>query len=118
MVCFGKLRTAPQSSTLYSSALNLGFGGENAGGSYHSAYDSYEYYVRFGDPGFVYGATLAKVAGRVTLRLANADILPFRYTAFADNVSGYVDEVVDLSLLHIPEPTRRLSSSSAGSCLK
>jgi N-acetylated-alpha-linked acidic dipeptidase len=78
-------------------SLNLGFGGENAGGSYHSAYDSYEYYVRFGDPGFAYGATLAKVAGRVTLRLANADILPFRYTAFADNVSGYVDEVVELA---------------------
>ncbi|NNE70355.1 MAG: folate hydrolase, partial [Rhodothermales bacterium] len=69
----------------------------NSGGSYHSAYDSYEYYVRFGDPGFAYGEALAKVAGRVTLRLANADVLPFRYTAFADNVSGYVDEVVNLA---------------------
>lgn len=78
-------------------SLNLGFGGENAGGSYHSAYDSYEYYVRFGDPGFAYGEALAKVTGRVTTRLANADVLPFRYTAFADNVSRYVDEVVALA---------------------
>jgi N-acetylated-alpha-linked acidic dipeptidase len=78
-------------------SLNLGFGGESGGGSYHSAFDSYDYFVRFGDPGFAYGATLAKIAGRVTLRLANADLLPFRYVAFADNVSKYVDEVVKLA---------------------
>ncbi|MBO0753914.1 MAG: M28 family peptidase, partial [Bradyrhizobiaceae bacterium] len=36
-------------------ALNLGYGGEGqVGGVYHSAYDTYEYYSRFGDPGFVY----------------------------------------------------------------
>ncbi|MFT4604463.1 MAG: N-acetylated-alpha-linked acidic dipeptidase [Rhodothermales bacterium] len=95
-------------------SLNLGFGGENSGGSYHSAYDSYEYYVRFGDPGFVYGATLAKVAGRVTLRLANADVLPFRYTAFADNVSGYVDEVVELADTRRTEATRERSLIADG----
>jgi N-acetylated-alpha-linked acidic dipeptidase len=78
-------------------SLNIGFGGENSGGSYHSAFDSYEYFVRFSDPGFAYGAALAKVGGRATLRLANADILPFRYSAFADNVSRYVDEVVKLA---------------------
>src|SRR5258706_9313697 len=32
-------------------ALNVGFGGEGqVGGVYHSAYDSYDYYRRFGDP--------------------------------------------------------------------
>lgn len=78
-------------------SLNLGFGGESGGGSYHSIYDSYDYYVRFGDPGFAYGVTLAKVVGRATLRLANADVLPFRYGALADHVSRYVDEVVKLA---------------------
>lgn len=79
------------------SSLNLGFGGENRGGSYHSAYDTYEHYTRFGDRDFMYGVTLAKVAGRVTLRLAQADVLPFRFGAFADNVGKYLEEVKELA---------------------
>src|SRR5262249_21915618 len=56
-------------------ALNLGYGGEGqVGGVYHSAYDTYEYYSRFGDPGFVYTPVLAKTAGRIVLRMADADI--------------------------------------------
>jgi N-acetylated-alpha-linked acidic dipeptidase len=46
-------------------ALNLGFGGEGqVGGVYHSAYDTYEYYSRFGDPGFAYAPVLAQGATR------------------------------------------------------
>ncbi len=79
------------------SSLNLGFGGESSGGSYHSAYDSYQYYMRFGDPSFQYGITLSQVTGRVTLRLAQADVLPFRFKSFARNVSKYLDEVKKLA---------------------
>ncbi|NNF04636.1 MAG: M28 family peptidase, partial [Rhodothermales bacterium] len=79
------------------SSLNLGFGGENAGGSYHSLYDTYDHYVRFGDPGFVYGVALVKVTGRTTLRLANADVLPFRFEPFVRHVRGYLDEVEELA---------------------
>ena len=77
-------------------SLNLGFGGENRGGSYHSAYDSIDYYQRFGDPGFAYGATLARTAGRLTMRLADADVLPFEFSRFAQTVQRYVDELSDL----------------------
>lgn len=78
-------------------SLNIGYGGESGGGSYHSAYDTFEHYTRFGDPGFAYGIALAKTAGRATLRLANADVLPLRFTNFATTVSGYVDEVQKLA---------------------
>jgi len=77
-------------------SLNVGYGGENSGGSYHSQYDSYDHYTRFGDPGFHYGITLAKTTGRMTLRLANADILPMRFANFVDNVSLYADQVEEL----------------------
>ncbi len=77
-------------------SLNIGFGGESDGGSYHSIYDSYDHYTRFGDPGFEYGVTLARVAGRVTLRLAEADVVPLRLTPFADSVAKYVEEVTKL----------------------
>ena len=78
-------------------ALNVGMGGESGGGSYHSIYDSYDHYSRFIDPGFEYGATLAKVTGRLTLRFANAEVLPHRFTNFVSTVDGYVDEVVSLA---------------------
>jgi len=79
------------------SSLNLGFGGESGGGSYHSIFDSYDYYKRFGDPGFEYGITLAKVTGRVTMRLADADVLPFRFQSLTSHISDYVDEVQKLA---------------------
>ncbi|HSN69020.1 MAG TPA: transferrin receptor-like dimerization domain-containing protein, partial [Thermoanaerobaculia bacterium] len=78
-------------------SLNVGFGGEDGGGSYHSNFDSYDHYARFGDPGFHYGIALAKVAGRLTLRLANAEILPFRFANFAGTVEEYVDEIDKLT---------------------
>ncbi len=77
-------------------SLNLGFGGENAGGSYHSAFDTFEHYTRFGDHDFIYGIALAQVAGRATMRLANADVLPFRFSALVSHVLDYVEELQDL----------------------
>ena len=77
-------------------SLNLGYGGEDGGGEYHSIYDSYDHYIRFKDPKFDYGIALVKTAGRATLRLANADVLPFDFHAFHTTVSGYLDEVMML----------------------
>lgn len=78
-------------------SVNLGFGGEAADGSYHTLYDTYEHFTKFKDPGLVYGATLAKVAGRATLRLANAQRLPFDFRGLADNVTLYVSEIEELA---------------------
>jgi N-acetylated-alpha-linked acidic dipeptidase len=79
-------------------ALNVGFGGEGRiGGIYHSAYDTYEHYSRFGDPGFAYAPVLAKVAGRVVLRMADADVPLARYGDFAETVSRYLDQVKKLA---------------------
>ncbi len=77
-------------------SLNLGYGGENAGGEYHTIYDTYPHYVRFKDPGFQYGAALVKTAGRLTLRIANADILPFEFGQWHETVSSYLEELLSL----------------------
>jgi len=77
-------------------SLNLGFGGEGQGGEYHSIYDSYDHFTKFKDPGFQYGVTLSKTAGRVTMRLANAEILPFDVNSFYKTVTEYVDELKTL----------------------
>jgi N-acetylated-alpha-linked acidic dipeptidase len=78
-------------------ALNIGYGGEGGGGSYHSVYDSFDHYIRFGDPTFDYGLAQAKTTGRLVLRLANADVLPFELTTFADTLSRYLDELTKLA---------------------
>ncbi len=78
-------------------ALSIGYGGEGGGGSYHSIFDSFDHYTRFGDPTFAYGVALAKTAGRATLRLADADVLPLRFSNLADNVQRYLDEVTKLA---------------------
>ena len=78
-------------------SLNLGYGGEDGGGSYHSIYDSFDNYVRFLDPNFDYGVALYETAGRMTLRLADADVLPFEFTNFSDTVSTYVKEITKLT---------------------
>ncbi|HVI59034.1 MAG TPA: M28 family metallopeptidase [Luteimonas sp.] len=75
-------------------SLDLGFGGEDdQGGVYHSRYDTFEHYERFGDPGFAYGVALSKVAGRVVLRMADAELLPMRFGDFSDTFGRYVDEL-------------------------
>lgn len=75
-------------------SLNLGFGGEGSGGEYHTIYDTYTHYTRFKDPGFQYGVALANTAGRITLRLANAEVLPFELTQWHTTVDGYLGEVM------------------------
>lgn len=77
-------------------SMNLGFGGEDEAGVYHSIYDTYDHYTRFGDPGFVYGVALAKTAGRVMMRLANADVLPFDFSSFYKTITDYTAEVKTL----------------------
>jgi N-acetylated-alpha-linked acidic dipeptidase len=78
--------------------LHLGYGGEDeTDGVYHSNYDSFDHYRRFGDPGFVYGVALAQTIGRLTLRIADADVLPMEFGSFADTIDGYVKELHELA---------------------
>jgi N-acetylated-alpha-linked acidic dipeptidase len=77
-------------------SMDLGYGGEDPGGEYHSIYDSYDLYTHFKDPGFQYGVTLAKTAGRITMRLANADALPFDFNSFYKTLNDYAADVKTL----------------------
>jgi N-acetylated-alpha-linked acidic dipeptidase len=70
-------------------ALNVGFGGEEQYGQYHSIYDSIAHFERFGDPGFDYVAKTAEMNGRLTLRLSEAEILPFTLDRTAEAIAGY-----------------------------
>jgi N-acetylated-alpha-linked acidic dipeptidase len=78
-------------------SLNIGFGGEDGGGIYHSIYDDFYWYTHFSDTDFVYGRALAQTGGTAVMRLADADLLPFEFSDFADTVQTYLKELKALS---------------------
>jgi N-acetylated-alpha-linked acidic dipeptidase len=75
-------------------SINLGFGGEAQGaGVYHSAYDTFEHFDRWEDPGEAYEVTLAQTGGRLALRAADAEVAPLSFSNLAETVGGQVDEL-------------------------
>jgi N-acetylated-alpha-linked acidic dipeptidase len=78
-------------------SLNIGFGGEDGGGIYHSIYDSFYWYTHFADTTFVYGRALSQTGGIAMMRLGDADLLPFEFGDLAETMQTYVKELKDLS---------------------
>lgn len=77
-------------------SLNLGYGGEDEQGIYHSIYDDFFWYTHFSDRDFVYGQSMAQTGGTAVMRLADAPVLPFDFTDFADTVKMYTKELEKL----------------------
>jgi N-acetylated-alpha-linked acidic dipeptidase len=75
-------------------SIAFGFGGEGAGGAtYHSLYDSFVHFAKFGDPTFRYRVALAEVAGRLVMRTADASVLPMRFGDVAHTLGRYVQQL-------------------------
>ncbi len=74
---------------------DMGFGGDY--GVYHSAYDSFHWMDQFGDPGFVYHVAAAQLWGTLTLRLVDADALPFDYADYAKQIRDYFTDAVGVA---------------------
>ncbi|HEU5403252.1 MAG TPA: transferrin receptor-like dimerization domain-containing protein [Terriglobales bacterium] len=92
-------------------ALNLGFGGEDEGGIYHSIYDDFYWYTHFSDTKFVYGRALAQTAGTAVMRMADADVIPVSFGDMADNIAHYdkeIHELLDKSQSKTKETTTEL----------
>ena len=77
-------------------SLNLGYYGEDREGIYHSIYDDFYWYTHFSDSDFVYGKALSQTVGLAVMRLADADVLPYRFSNLSDAVNDYLKEVQEL----------------------
>lgn len=95
-------------------SLNIGYGGEDDGGIYHSIYDDFYWFTHFSDTAFVYGRALAQVGGTTVLRLANADLLPFAFTNLSETVQGYVKDLQSLRDRRAEQITDRNKSIDDG----
>jgi N-acetylated-alpha-linked acidic dipeptidase len=60
-------------------------------GVYHSTFDDFAWYTKNADPDFVYLQEMARVFGLEAMRMADADVLPFDYVAYAREVSAYLE---------------------------
>jgi N-acetylated-alpha-linked acidic dipeptidase len=78
--------------------LSIQYGGEGDNdGIYHSNYDSFDHYIRFGDPDFAYGIAESQTVGHTVLRVADADVLPLQFADVAGIYEGYVKELHKLA---------------------
>ena len=74
-------------------SLNLGFGGEDGGGVYHSIYDDFYWYTHFADTDFTYGRALSQTAGTAIIRMADAQVIPYEFNHVAETVRRYTGEL-------------------------
>jgi N-acetylated-alpha-linked acidic dipeptidase len=59
-------------------------------GVYHSAFDDFAWFKKFGDPTFVYERQMAQVFGIEALHMASADVLPYDYELYGKEITAYI----------------------------
>jgi N-acetylated-alpha-linked acidic dipeptidase len=79
-------------------------------GVYHSIYDNHDWVARIGDPGFRYHVALVQLWGLLSLRLANADVLPLDYEPYARRILEFVQEVA--SSWTTPDDLREVTAAA------
>jgi N-acetylated-alpha-linked acidic dipeptidase len=72
-------------------AADVGSG--TGSGDYHCSCDNFYMEDRFIDPGWVYHVATAQVVGLLTMRLADADVVPMHYQPYAGEVGSYLQQL-------------------------
>nr|MBA3916753.1 hypothetical protein [Terriglobales bacterium] len=81
-------------------------------GVYHSTFDDFSWFKKFGDPQFRYEQEMARIYGIQIMRMSDADVLPYDYEEYGKEIGLYLV----CSKRHFPrivsyrEPVRRDSA--------
>jgi N-acetylated-alpha-linked acidic dipeptidase len=96
-------------------SINIGYGGEDRSGTYHSAYDTPWHWDQFADKDQVYGKLFAQTAGTIVMRIADAEIMPLSFNELELTVNEYATSLKsELKQLQMEAATRsRLLKSGA-----
>jgi N-acetylated-alpha-linked acidic dipeptidase len=70
-------------------STDVGSGGPY--GVYHSVFDNFAWFKLNADPQFSYLQEMARIFGLESLRMADADVLPYDYVNYAREISSYLD---------------------------
>ncbi len=60
-------------------------------GVYHSVFDNFQWFKKFGDPDFGYEQEMARVFGLEVVRMADADVIPYDYEEYGKEINAYLD---------------------------
>ena len=60
-------------------------------GVYHSVFDNFAWFKKFGDPDFVYVQEMSRVFGLEAVRMADAEVLPYDYEEYGKEIAAYLD---------------------------
>ncbi len=97
-------------------AFDFGFGGP--GGVYHSAYDTYTFQERYGDPGGLSLVAAGRLASLALARLANAEVPAFDYAKLGTYLQGLAQKAISRdSALGIGDSGRFAGLDSAAGSL-
>ncbi|HWR34529.1 MAG TPA: M28 family metallopeptidase [Clostridia bacterium] len=70
-------------------STDVGSGGPY--GVYHSVFDNFAWFKKFGDPTFAYEQQMARILGLEVLRMAEADVLPYDYAQYGKEIISYIE---------------------------
>ena len=81
-------------------------------GVYHSAFDNFAWFTKFGDPTFVYEQQMARVYGLEVIRIASADVLPFNYQDYGKEIEQYLKAAEPKAKTAFGEPAPSFAEAS------
>jgi N-acetylated-alpha-linked acidic dipeptidase len=82
-------------------------------GVYHSVFDNFAWYKKFGDTNFLYTQEIARVYGLQLLRMSDADLLPYDYEASGKEVAGYLDSALKSAVDQFGDKAPKFDSALA-----
>jgi N-acetylated-alpha-linked acidic dipeptidase len=59
-------------------------------GVYHSAFDNFAWFTKFGDPTFAHEQKMARIFGLEIIRMAESDALPYDFEQYGKEVGEYI----------------------------
>ena len=81
-------------------------------GVYHSAFDNFNWFKKFGDPDFLYEQEMARIFGISIIRMADADVLPFDYEEYAREIAAYIESAKKKAQAEFPGETVNFADAS------
>jgi N-acetylated-alpha-linked acidic dipeptidase len=83
-------------------------------GVYHSAFDNFAWFKKFGDPDFRYEQQMARIYGLEVLRMADADVLPYDYEDYGKEILVYIDAAKNKSKERFGEKAPDFAAAAEG----
>ena len=74
-------------------------------GVYHSAFDNFAWFKKFGDPDFRYEQQMARVFGLEVVRMADIDVLPYDFDQYGKEIGVYIGKAEERAKSVFPKAT-------------